>query len=487
MTKAAIGKTCGDGLDTGGSADKLVHSQTMNIPELVAAQRGYFQTGATQPAAFRLEQLEHLRRELEGHEAEFLTALAADLGKPEIEAYMSESAMVLSEIHHAKRHLRRWMKPRSAGMPLLAWPGRGRVRPEPLGVALIIGPWNYPVQLILAPLVAAIAAGNCAILKPSEHAPHTAAVLTKMIRSCFPANYVTAIKGGRPVAEALLTEKLDHIFFTGSTATGRAVMTAAAAHLTPVTLELGGKSPCVVCADAPLQVTARRIIWGKCLNAGQTCVAPDYLLVDRRIREPLVTEMRKVLHSFFGEDPRTSTDYGRIIHRAHFDRLLTYLQDGTVLHGGQHDAETLYLAPTLLGNVAPDASVMQQEIFGPILPVIEFDHLDEALRFIRARPDPLALYLFSTDKDSCRRVEMETRSGGLCLNDTVVHLLCKNLPFGGRGDSGMGAYHGKTGFDRFSHHKTVVQRALRPDPAFRYPPAKISLAKLKRLFPFLMR
>ena len=459
----------------------------MNIPELVAAQRAYFQTGATQPAAFRLEQLERLRREMEARESEFLTALAADLGKPEIEAWISESAMVLSEIRHAQRHLHRWMKPRSAGVPLLAWPGRGHLRPEPLGVALIIGPWNYPVQLILAPLVAAIAAGNCAILKPSEHAPHTAAVITKMIRSCFPANYITVVEGERPAAEALLKEKFDHIFFTGSTATGRAVMTAAARHLTPVTLELGGKSPCIVCADAPLQITARRIIWGKCLNAGQTCVAPDYLLVDRRIREPLVAELRKALQSFFGDDPRTSGDYGRIVHRAHFDRLLSFLQDGTVLHGGESDADSRYLAPTLLGNVAPDAPVMQQEIFGPILPVLEFDHLDEALSFIRARPDPLALYLFSTDKATCRRVELETRSGGLCLNDTVVHLLCKNLPFGGRGDSGMGAYHGKSGFERFSHYKTVVHRALRPDPDFRYPPAKVGLAKLKRFFPFLMR
>jgi aldehyde dehydrogenase (NAD+) len=459
----------------------------MNIPELVAAQRAYFQTGATQTAAFRLEQLERLRREMETREGELLTALASDLGKPEVEAWVSECAMVLSEIRHTIKHLHRWMKPRSAGIPLLAWPGRGHVRPEPLGVALIIGPWNYPVQLILGPLVAAIAAGNCAILTPSEHAPHTAAVLTKIISASFPPNYIAVVEGERPVAEALLREKFDHIFFTGSTATGRAVMAAAAAHLTPVTLELGGKSPCIVCADAPLEIAARRIIWGKTLNAGQTCVAPDYLLVDRRIREPLVEEMRKALRVFFGENPRSSADYGRIVHRAHFDRLVAFLQDGTVLHGGDHDAETRYIAPTLLGNVAPDAPVMQQEIFGPILPVLEFDHLDEALSFIRSRPDPLALYLFSKDKATCRRLESETRSGGLCLNDTIVHLLCKNLPFGGRGDSGMGAYHGKSGFDRFSHQKSVVHRALRPDPAFRYPPAKTSLAKMKRFFPFLMR
>jgi len=458
----------------------------MNIPELVAAQRAYFQTGATQSAAFRLEQLERFRRGLESHEAEFLKALAADLGKPELEACLSETGFVLSEIRHAIRHLRRWMKPRRGAVPRLAWPARGRVRPEPLGVTLIIGPWNYPVQLILTPLVAAMAAGNCAILKPSEHAAQTAAVLTKLIRSCFPENYITTVAGDRAVAEALLQERFDHIFFTGSTAVGRSVMAAASRHLTPVTLELGGKSPCIVCADAPLEITARRIIWGKCLNAGQTCVAPDYLLVDRRIREPLVAEMRKALLRFFGEDARTSPDYGRIIHRAHFDRLVALLKDGTVLHGGEHDAETRYIAPTLLGNVAPDAPVMQEEIFGPILPVLDFDQLDEALQFIRSRPDPLALYLFTASRACQERVERETRSGGLCLNDTVVHLLCKNLPFGGRGDSGTGAYHGRTGFDRFSHHKTVVRRALRPDLTFRYPPAKISAAKLKRFFPFLM-
>ena len=458
----------------------------MNIPDLVAAQRAYFQSRTTQPLAFRREQLQKLQRGIEAHEAEFLQALAADLGKPALEGYISEIGFVLSEIRHAIRHLPGWMKARRGRIPPFAWPGRGWSRPEPLGVALIIGPWNYPVQLLLAPLAGAIAAGNCAVLKPSEHAPHTAAVIATVIRDTFPPEYLCVVEGDRPVAGALLQETFNHIFFTGSTAVGRAVMTAAAKTLTPVTLELGGKSPCLVCADAPLAVTARRIIWGKCLNAGQTCVAPDYLLVDRRIREPLVAEMRKALQQFLGDDPRSSTDYGRIIHRAHFDRLAAFLKDGTILHGGEHDAETRYFAPTLLGDIAPDAPVMQEEIFGPILPVLEFDQLDEALRFIRARPDPLALYLFTSDRATQRRVEMETQSGGLCVNDTLVHLLCKELPFGGRGDSGMGACHGKASFDCFTHHKTVVRRSFRLDLTLRYPPAKIALPKLKRFFSFLM-
>jgi aldehyde dehydrogenase (NAD+) len=458
----------------------------MRIPELVAAQRAFYQSRVTLPADFRLAQLENFQRSMEAHEPELLEALAADLGKPVIEAYMSEVGFVLSEIRHARRYLRRWMKPRRGRVPPFAWPARGQVRPEPRGVTLIMGPWNYPVQLILAPLVAAIAAGNCAILKPSEHAPATSAVVAKLVRMAFPPEFVTAVEGDRTVAEDLLREKFDHIFFTGSSAVGRLVMAAAAPHLTPVTLELGGKSPCIVCADAPLEVTARRIIWGKCLNAGQTCVAPDYLLVDRRIREPLVAEMIKALRRFFGDDPRQSADYGRIIHKAHFDRLVALLRDGTILHGGEQDAGTRYLAPTLLGDVAPDSPVMEHEIFGPILPVLEFGELDEALRFIRARPDPLALYLFTASRDTLRRVEEVTQSGGVCFNDTLVHLLCKDLPFGGRGESGMGAYHGRTGFDCFSHHKTVVRRSLRFDSSFRYPPQKTSLTTVKRFFSSLM-
>lgn len=458
----------------------------MHIPALVAAQRACFLTNATLPLEFRRNQLRTLERALMDGEADLLEALRADLGKPPLEAWLSEIGFVLGEIRHALRRLPRWMKPRRAGVPLFAQPGRGWTVPEPRGVALIIGPWNYPVQLHLAPLAGALAAGNCAVVKLSEHAPHTSAVIARLIRERFAPEHVLAVEGGREVAEALLREKFDHIFFTGSTATGRAVMTAAAQHLTPVTLELGGKSPCIVCADAALEAAARRIMWGKCLNAGQTCVAPDYLLVDRRIRAPLVQEMKKALHRFFGDDPRASADYPRIIHRAHFERLTAFLSGGTVLHGGEQDAATRYLAPTLLGDVNPEAPVMQEEVFGPILPVIEFDTLDEALRIVRSRPDPLALYLFTRDRAVQRRVERETRSGGLCHNDTIVHLLCRELPFGGRGDSGMGAYHGKWSFDTFTHFKSVVRRPPRAELPLRYAPAKIGVAAARRTFRWLM-
>lgn len=458
----------------------------MNIPELVTAQRAFYQSGATQSMAFRQTQLEKLRRGIETREAELLEALGADVGKPRLEAFLSEIGFVLSQIRHAQRRLRRWMKPRRAKVPPIAWPGRARVRPEPRGVVLIMGPWNYPAQLILAPLAAAIAAGNCAVLKPSEFAPATSRVLTAFVRDTFSPDFVGAVEGDHTVAEALLRERFDHIFFTGSSSTGRKVMAAASAHLTPVTLELGGKSPCIVCADAPLEITARRIIWGKCINAGQTCVAPDYVLADRRIRNPLVEEMRKALHRFFGDDPRLSADYGRIVNQSHFERLAALLGSGRILHGGERDAASRYFSPTLLGNVARDSPVMENEIFGPILPILEFDELDEALRFIRARPDPLALYVFTGSRATMDRVEAETQSGGLCCNDTLVHLSCKSLPFGGRGESGMGSYHGKSGFDCFSHEKAVLRRSFRFDSPLRYPPVKTSLTTIKRVLHFLL-
>ena len=358
--------------------------------------------------------------------------------------------------------------------------------PEPRGVALIIGPWNYPFQLLFSPLIGALAAGNCVILKPSELAPRTAAVITALIRGTFAEEYITVVEGDRDTAEALLREPFDHIFFTGSTGVGRAVMTAAAGHLTPVTLELGGKCPCLVAADAPLAVTARRIVWGKFMNAGQTCVAPDFVLADRRVAEPLVRAMIGVLRDFYGEDPHRSPDYGRIINQRHFERLVAYLADGRIAAGGQHDAGDRFIAPTILTGVQPTAPVMQEEIFGPILPVIEYANLDEALALLRDRPVPLALYLFTHDRVTRERVLADTRSGGVCINDTVVHMVGKHLPFGGLGASGMGAYHGKASFECFSHRRSVLRRSTRLDAKFRYPPPKSSLAALKRIYRFLL-
>jgi len=458
----------------------------MSYTQLLERQRAYFRTGATQSVEFRRAQLERLREAIERREQLLCKALHADLRKSPHEAYTTEVGIVLSEMRHARRHLPNWMRSRRVRTPPITWPSRGFIRPEPYGVALIIGPWNYPFQLLLSPLVGALAAGNCAVLKPSEYAPHTAAAVAALIEATFPEEFVAVAQGERAVAEELLRERFDTIFFTGSTTVGRAVMAAAAHHLTPVTLELGGKCPCFVCADAPLEVTARRIVWGKFLNAGQTCVAPDFLWVDRRIAAALVEAMKRALREFYGEDPRRSPDYSRIVNRKHFDRLTRYLEAGSIAVGGEHDAGDLYVAPTILTGVSLAAPVMQEEIFGPILPVIEFTELDEALTWLRDRPTPLAVYLFTRDRRTQERVLAATRSGGVCFNDTVTHIVGKNLPFGGLGASGLGAYHGRASFDCFSHQRSVLRRSFAFDSALRYPPPRVSLLMLKRIYHFLL-
>jgi aldehyde dehydrogenase (NAD+) len=458
----------------------------MDPAQLIRAQRDHFETGITQSLDDRQKQLCKLHHALVAEESDLLSALHADLRKSPHEAYGAELSFVLTDIRHALRRLPAWMKPRRCRTPLVAWPARGFVRPEPYGVALIIGPWNYPLQLLLSPLVGALAAGNCVVLKPSELAPHTAAAIARLIGSIFPEERVAVLPGEQEVAEALLRERFDTIFFTGSTRVGKLVMAAAARHLTPVTLELGGKCPCLVCADAPLDVSARRIAWGKFMNAGQTCVAPDYVLADCRISKPFVEALKRAIRQFYGDNPQMSADYGRIINRQHLDRLSGYLSSGQIACGGQHDASDLYLAPTLLTGVAAEAPVMQEEIFGPILPVLEFDKLDEALASLRDRPTPLALYLFTRDRATQERVLEATRSGGACLNDTIVHMIGKDLPFGGLGDSGLGAYHGKASFDCFTHYRSVLRRSFWFDSKLRYPPLRISLATLKRASPFLL-
>ena len=458
----------------------------MDLAPLIRRQRAYFQTGATRLLEFRRAQLQKLGCAIETREASLLAALYADLHKSAPEAYTTEIGLVLSEIRHALRCLPRWMKPQRRRTPLLAWPARGFVRPEPYGVALLIGPWNYPFQLLFSPLVGALAGGNCAVLKPSEFAPHTATAMAQLVSATFPEDYLAVVPGEREVAEALLREPFDTIFFTGSTRVGRAVMAAAARQLTPVTLELGGKCPCLVCADAPLDTTARRIAWGKFMNAGQTCVAPDFVLVDRRVCEGLLAALKQALREFYGEDPQQSADYGRIVNRGHFDRLIGLAGAGRIVHGGQHEANDLYLAPTILTDVPLDATVMREEIFGPILPVLEFEKLDDALALLHDRPTPLALYLFTHARAAQERVLTAARSGGVCINDTITHILGKDLPFGGLGASGMGAYHGRASFESFTHHRSVLRRAFRFDARLRYPPPRVSLATLKRACRFLL-
>ena len=456
----------------------------MDYGPLIARQRAFFQTGATAAADFRRGQLEALQDALIRREADLLAALHADLRKNPQEAYAAEIGHVLGEIRHARKNLRSWMKPEHRSAPFFAWPSRAALHRDPYGVALIIGPWNYPLQLLLAPLVGAIAGGNTAVLKPSEFAPHTAAVVAAMIAETFDEEFIAVVEGGQDCAEALLREKFDTIFFTGSTRIGRAVMSAAARHLTPVTLELGGKCPCIVAADAPIEMTARRIVWGKFMNAGQTCVAADHLWVDRRIAPALLDALRKAIRDFYGEDPQRSPDYGRIIHRRHFDRLHAMLKDGSIVHGGRSDPDDLYLEPAILTNVAEDSAVMGEEIFGPILPVLEYDEIDEVLTTLRGQPLPLALYLFTADRTLQDRVLAETRSGGVCINDTISHIIGRDLPFGGVGESGMGSYHGRASFECFTHQRAVLRRSLRIDPAFRYPPPRASLAAMKRLMRF---
>ncbi len=445
------------------------------IQDIVQKQRDFFRTGQTKALDFRLAQLAKLKQSILLHQADILAAVKADLNRPAFEGYFEIAA--LAEIELATKQLQRWAKPQKVKTSIAQFPSSAYIQPEPLGVALIIGPWNYPFQLLMLPLVGAITAGNCAVLKPSELAPHTSKVIAKIIDQAFDPEYVAVVEGAVEASQALLAEKFDHIFFTGGTAIGRIVMAAAAKHLTPVTLELGGKSPCIVDADVNLETAAKRIAWGKFINAGQTCIAPDYLLVDRRIKDQLVDQLKQCIRDFYGEDPAQSDSYCRIISQRHFDRLANFLDDGTVAIGGQTDAAQRYIAPTVLDNVTWNDAVMQDEIFGPILPVLAYDDLEAAIAQVNDRPKPLALYCFSNDKAKQDQVLAQTSSGGACINDTVMQVAIESLPFGGVGESGMGAYHGKASFDTFSHRKSVLRKGLWFDLAWRYAPYTVSQLK----------
>lgn len=429
----------------------------------------------------RRTQLERLKRMLTEHEETFSSALFRDLGKSSIEAYTTEIGFTVNEIDHTLGHLREWAKPRRTKLPLHLRPGSAQIHPEPLGTVLIIAPWNYPLQLVLAPLVAALAAGNTAVIKPSEISSATAVALAELVPQYLDPNVVHVVTGGVPETTALLAEPWDHIFYTGNGTVGRIVMRAAAEHLTPVTLELGGKSPAVVTAHADLGSTARRIAWGKWTNAGQTCVAPDYVLVDRTVVSPFLAELSKSITEFYGDDPRHSDDYGRLVSERHFDRVVGLLEGaGTIVHGGSHDRAERYVAPTVLTDVSPDAPIMQEEIFGPLLPVLTYDDLDEAIEFVTARDKPLAFYAFTDDGDEADRLVAETTAGGVTVNHTLLHLAVPDFPFGGVGPSGMGAYHGRHGFDLFSHLKPVLTRRSSPDPKIAYPPYTAWKRKLLR-------
>ena len=440
---------------------------------LLAEMREGFESGLTRPVQWRKAQLRQIQRLLEESEAEILAALASDLGKPSAEAWLSDVGLIAAEIDYILKHLDEWLKPERVRVPMMAAPGKATLVPEPLGVALVIAPWNYPVQLLLLPMAAAIAAGNAVVGKPSELVPATSALMARLVPKYLDERAVAVVEGGVPQTTALLEERWDHVFYTGNGRVGRIVMTAAAKHLTPVTLELGGKSPVIVDRDANLKTAARRIAWGKFLNAGQTCIAPDYVLVHDRVADKLLDEVTKAVHKFYGDDPRRSADYGRIVNDNHFRRLSGLIDGGgyeSVVIGGERDAGERYIAPTVLDGVKPDAPVMGEEIFGPILPVRAVSDVDEAIAIVNAGDKPLALYAFTESKATADRVIDRTSSGGVCINATVLHFGVPELPFGGVGESGMGSYHGRAGFDAFTHRKPVLAKPSRLDPPVAYPP-----------------
>ncbi|MBQ9942388.1 MAG: aldehyde dehydrogenase [Christensenellaceae bacterium] len=450
------------------------------MKQQIDAMRAYFAAGATLDVDFRIRQLKKLRSAIAAYEGRILAALREDLGKADFEGYATEIGVVYSEISHTLKHIRRWVRPKKVGTPIVHFPSASKICPEPLGVVLIMSPWNYPLQLALAPLVAAIAAGNCAVVKPSRYAPATAAVVEQLLTETFPPEYVRVYQGGSQMNTALLEIPFDHIFFTGSVNVGKVVMTAAAKHLCPVTLELGGKSPVIV-DGGDMALAAKRIMWGKCINSGQTCVAPDYVLVRRQLLGDLVAAMKAAVTELYGEEPLKNPEYGKIISRKHFDRLCGLMGSGQPAFGGRVDAAARKIEPTVLLGAGVESAVMGEEIFGPLLPVIPVDSLDEAIDFVRGRPKPLALYLFTADKAVEKRVLREVSFGGGCINDVVVHLTNPNMHFGGVGESGMGQYHGIRGFETFSHLKSVLKKGRWLDIPVRYPPYGNKLGLVKKI------
>lgn len=452
------------------------------MQQLVEKQRQFFLTHTTRDIRYRREALKKLRTAIRKWESRICAALEADLGKCAMETYMTEIGMVLAGLGDALRHLGKWSRPKRVTAPLAQFPSTCRVVPEPYGVSLIISPWNYPVLLCLDPLVAALAAGNCCVVKPSSMSPATSAVLAEMLGSIFPPAYVSVVLGGRESIGALLEQKFDYIFFTGSPKVGHLVMEAASRHLTPVTLELGGKSPCIVDETANVRVAARRIAFGKILNAGQTCVAPDYLMIHASRKDEFATEYRAAVQEMLGDSPLQNKEFTHIVNARHFERLCGLMRDARPVIGGGSDAETLRIEPTLLDGVTPDSASMQEEIFGPILPMMTWEKWSDVESFVLSRPRPLASYLFTTDSAAEKRFVGNLSFGGGCVNDTIIHLAVHGLPFGGIGDSGMGSYHGKAGFDTFTHHKSVLRKGNWLDLPFRYHPYSGLKSRILRLF-----
>lgn len=454
----------------------------IEIQKILEKQRKFFATGSTIPVSFRLEMLKKLKESIIKHEDELAAALKHDLGKSKSESYMCEIGLTLSEITWMQKHVRRLAKEKRVPTPLAQFASRSFRSPSPYGNVLIMSPWNYPVLLTLEPLIDAIAAGNTAIVKPSAYSPATCEAMKHIIEECFDPEYVSMITGGREENQALLRQKFDYIFFTGGKFVGHEVMRSAAEYLTPITLELGGKSPCIVEKSAKINLAAKRIVWGKYLNCGQTCVAPDYILCDASIRDRLIDAIQKEIRLQFGEDPLKNENYGKIVNQKHFERLLGLINHDKLICGGVNDPETQRIAPTVMKDITWDDAVMGEEIFGPLLPILTYDSLDEAIRTVEAHPHPLALYLFTEDKSVQKKVLDLCHFGGGCINDVVIHLATSNMPFGGVGESGMGGYHGKVGFETFSHTRSIVDKKTWMDLPFRYQPFSSFKDRLLRMF-----
>ena len=452
------------------------------IKDILQQQNHFFSSGKTIPAEFRLKQLESLKEAMIRHEADLAAALKEDLGKSRMESYMCEIGLTLSELTWMQKHLRSLMRSKRVSTPAAQFAAKSFRSPSPYGTVLIMSPWNYPVLLTLDPLIDAIAAGNTAVVKPSAYAPCTFDVMKTIIEECFPAHYVAVVDGGRAENQTLLQQRFDMIFFTGGKTVGREVLRHAAEYLTPVTLELGGKSPCIVDSTAKIRLAAKRIVFGKYLNCGQTCVAPDYILCDKRIRDELITAILAEIEKQFGKEPLKNPNYGKIINEKHFERILGLINGEKLVYGGQSEPESLRIAPTVLNNITWDDAVMGEEIFGPLLPILTFDTLDEALDTVESHPHPLALYFFSEDKAAQKKVLDTCRFGGGCINDTIIHLATSDMPFGGVGESGMGSYHGRVGFETFSHYRSIVDKKTWMDLPIRYQKYTGLKEKMMRMF-----
>lgn len=457
--------------------------EQQQISRIVEEQRAFFESGKTLSVAYRKRALTALRAAIVAREADIEAALFQDLGKSDFEGYMCEIGMALDEISYMLGHIVRFAKEKRVHTPLAQFASRSYVKPSPYGVTLVMSPWNYPFLLTIDPLIDALAAGNTAVLKPGAYAPATASIIKELIESTFPREYVAVVTGGRAENACLLDQKFDYIFFTGSKSVGKEVMKKAAEHLTPVTLELGGKSPCIVDETADLALAARRIAFGKYLNCGQTCVAPDYVICHTSVRDRFVELLKNEIVRQFGADPLQNPDFGHIINQKHFERILSLIDAQKVVHGGRSNADTLQIEPTVMTNVTWQDAVMGEEIFGPVLPILTFESMDEVIQTVNSYDSPLALYLFSSNKKILRRITAECRFGGGCVNDVIIHLATAHMGFGGVGESGMGSYHGKAGFDTFSHYKSIVDKKTWIDLPMRYQPYNRALyAKLLRLF-----